>query len=149
MVNDQEEVKFWGTAVFYRLLILAAVYLVVLVFSTGVKTVSLKEFHLKQDNFGVFALVHFIPPMYSFANEVWYSQELVDFSTIVSRPGVPHFWFNHYPLRFVTFGAPREFFFQQAGPQYVYVRSRYMGHALESIYELKRTSRGIVMSPVR
>ncbi len=149
MIIGHDKRRHWGTGVFYGLLILAAVYLVALVFSSGVKTVSLKEFHFKQDNFTIFALVHFIPPMYSFANEVWYSRELVDFKTIVSQPGVEHFWFNHYPLRFVTFGMPREFFFCQTGQQYVYVRSRYMGHALESIYELKRTSRGIVLDPVR
>lgn len=149
MMEDQCGRKHWGTGFFYGGLFLAAAYLVTLALCPIVKDVSLRQFHLKQKCFAVFALVHFVPPMYSFANEVWYAQELADFNAIASRPGVMHFWFNHYPLRFVTFGAPRKYFFRQTGPQYVYVRSRYMGHTLKSIYELKRGSKGIYLIRLR
>lgn len=145
--------KHWTTTCIYLLIIVVAIFLIAQVFSIRVKRTVLNQFHLNQQSFKMFAAIHFIPPMYSFANEVWYTHRLVDFSEIeknsTSKPEIIHYWVNHYPLRFVTFSifGRRRFFLQQR-PQYIYVRSKYMNVTLKSIYELQQSPRGLVMKKI-
>lgn len=131
------------TVVFYSLIAVAALFLMAQVLLQPVRQLVLKQFHLKHNHFTTFALVHFIPPMYSFTNEVWYSHNLMDFQALDKgdyRPGEAiQFWFNHYPLRVVTFSSiPRPTFHNQTKPQYLYVRSRYLDQVEQNIYRLKK-----------
>ncbi len=123
------------------MLAFASLVLLAQPFSTVVQNVRLKQFHLQQDSFPLFAVNHFIPPMYSFANEIWYTNKLVDFAEIESQEGaadVFHYWLNHYPTRFVSFDIiGRQKFFDDDPPRYLYVRSKYRDSAWRTIYELR------------
>lgn len=145
--------KRWGTICFYCLLVFAAIFLVAQAVSPSVKTLALNQFHLKQKSFKIFAAIHFIPPMYSFANEVWYTHDLVDFDEIEQNSSpqseIIHIWLNHYPLRFVTNSIiHRGRFFFQEKPQYVYVRSKFTNITARTVYELQRDPQGLVMKRI-
>lgn len=145
--------RYWGTGIVYLLLSAAALFLAAQTLFTPVKRTVLNQFHLKQKSFVTFALVHFIPPMYSFANEVWYAQELRDFQEIESgalpASETAHFWFNHYPLRLVTFsGIPRQYYFEQADPQFIYVRSKFMDQTARTVYQLKKDGKRLIMQRI-
>lgn len=128
---------------FYVLLAFAAVILLAQPFSPAVQRIRLKQFHLQQESFGLFALMHFVPPMYSFANEIWYTDRLADFHEIESQEDTTeetlHYWLNHYPTRIVSFSTfGRQKFFDTAGRHYLYLRSRYRDTTLRTVYELRR-----------
>lgn len=147
--------KYRGTIVVYLLILLAALFVLGTAISQNIRTVALKQFHLRQDSFATFAAVHFVPPMYNFANEVWYSNELVDFKTI-TQDGLTntniknvHFWFNHYPMRMITFSfIPRGMYFKETKDQYIYVRSNFMDDSMQSIYQLKPTPNGLLVERI-
>lgn len=145
--------KYWGTTCFYALLLIVSSVLISKCVSDKIKTVFLNQFHLKQPNFLLFAAVHFIPPMYSFANEFWYSHQLIDFDLMEKNKktsqSVLYLWINHYPLRIVTFNLLRPVFFNQEGPQYVYLRSRFMNKTIRSIYQLQNHDSSLQIIPIQ
>ena len=134
-----------GTTCFYLLIAAAAIFLLAQAFSVDIRKLALNQFHLRHKSFPTFAAIHFVPPMYSFANEVWYTHRLVDFSELESgnfpESELIHSWFNHYPLRFVSNSyLGRKMFFAEEKPQYLYVSSRYMNENLRTVYELRKNS---------
>jgi len=153
MRQNNDKCKHWGTIGFYLLMIVSAMFLIAQTCSSKVGKIVLKQFHLRQNSFLTFSVVHFIPPMYSFTNEVWYAHTLTDFEKMRNNPSSNnssiHFWFNHYPLRFVTFSIfSRKMFFQEQKPQYVYVQSKYNDLTLRTIYELIPGPQGLMMKRV-
>ncbi len=136
-----------STLCVYILLVVVSLFLVSQMFCLSVKKLILQQFHLRQESFITFAAVHFIPPMYNFANEVWYSQAQVEFEeiekSIANSSKTMHLWINHYPLRVVTFGWFRPMYFEHNGPQYMYVRSRFMEVTMKTVYQLKKSADGI------
>lgn len=145
--------KHWGTACFYVLLLAVSIVLLSKCISDKVKTVFLKQFHLEQSSFPLFATVHFIPPMYSFANEFWYNHQLFDFDQMeknkITTQDVLYLWVNHYPLRIVTFNLLRPVYMNQEKPQYIYLRSRFMNLTLHSLYQLQKKGGRLQIVPVR
>ena len=151
--KNNEKNKYWGTRGLYLLIALSSLFLIAQAYSEKIGEIALKQFHLRQNSFLTFAAVHFIPPMYSFTNEIWYAHTLTDFvnmeNNLSANNAVTHFWFNHYPLRFVTFSIfSRKIFFQEHRPQYVYVRSKYNSLTLRTIYELILKPQGLVMKRI-
>lgn len=146
------QLKHWGTHTFYALLAFVAIVLFSKFISDKAKVVFLNQFHLKQSSFPLFAAAHFIPPMYNFANEFWYSHQLIDFAQMENNTmpakNVMHFWVNHYPLRIITFNLLRSFYFTQKDSQYIYVRSRFMNLTLRSIYRLQNNGSTLEIIPV-
>lgn len=145
--------KYWGTTCFYALLMLVATVLLGKCVSDQVKKVFLKQFHLEQTSFPLFAAVHFIPPMYSFANELWYSHQMLDFEVMERNNSttneVLYLWVNHYPLRIVTFNLLRPIYVNQEKPQYIYLRSRFMNLTLRSLYQLQKNDNELQIIPIR
>jgi len=145
--------KYWGTTCFYALLLIISSVLISKCVSDKIKTVFLNQFHLKQPNFSLFAAVHFIPPMYSFANEFWYSHQMLDFEVMEKNKSttneVLYLWVNHYPLRIVTFNLLRPIYFNQEKPQYIYLRSRFMDKTIRSIYQLQRQASSLQIIPIQ
>ncbi len=143
----------FSTTAFYGLIGIVSVFLIAQVFVKPVRDLVLRQFHLRHQNFATFALVHFIPPMYSFTNQVWYSHRQLDFDDLekgrYNSDEAIGFWFNHYPLRIVTFSSiPRPTFHHQAQPQYLYVRSKYLHDSLLTIYTLDKNEKGLTIVPV-
>ena len=153
-MDNQPISKYRGTIVVYILIAFAAVFVLATALSQNIRTIALKQFHLKQNSFVTFAAVHFVPPMYNFANEVWYANQLVSFDAIAhnenNRIKSVHFWFNHYPMRMITFSfIPRGMYFKESQDQYIYVRSNFMNDSMQSVYQLIPTDRGLLVEPVQ
>jgi hypothetical protein len=91
--------------------------------------------------------------MYSFANELWYSHQMLDFEVMEKNKSttneVLYLWVNHYPLRIVTFNLLRPVYVNQEKPQYIYLRSRFMNLTLRSLYQLQKNDDTLQIIPIR
>ena len=128
-----------GTLAFYILILFVYVILIGKAFCPSIQRLFMAQYHLRYDNskdFPRWAALQFIPSMYNFSNELWYSDQRIEEMSKLSGPGVHHRWINHYPLRFVSFGLYRELFFAGAREHFIYLRSCYRGECLMTNYRI-------------
>ena len=136
-----------GTYCFYLLLGIVTLLLIAKVCIPGVRHQFLRQFHLSSPTFLQWGGLQFIPSMYSFGNEFWYSNQPIPERELTSEPSAPiiHGWLNHYPSRVVTFTNNRQFL-NIAGPaDFVAVRSRYRGEALTTYYAVRKQGEAFQM----
>lgn len=134
--------KAWDTKIFFSVIALVLMFLFALFFSLNIQRLIMAKFHWRAKSFAVWSLLQFIPSMYSFSNEIVVTQapitppfELASFQ----QPSAQFYRrVNHFPLRMITFSPQvREFFVKSRQNYYVYLRSRYRGVVLTTVYEMK------------
>ena len=113
--------------------------LVLRIFSPDIQKTFMEQFHLKDKSFVRWASLQPIPSMYNFNNEFWFSSLPLDPEVLSGRDplpgGVQHFWINHYPLRFLSYGLYRRYF-NNFPESYLYLRSRYRSQSVETVYKI-------------
>lgn len=124
------------TCIFCSVLCAALFIIFLKLFSPSVQRFFLSQYHLKNDNFCLWALGHLLPSMYNYANEVWYSDAPFDETSPLGLAPYAHKWVNHYPLHVVTFGLYREGLFSTPKEYFFYLRSRYKKSEVTSVYHL-------------
>ena len=128
--------KDYGTGAFILILILVSVLLFSLRFCPWTQRQIMEKFHLKSPSFARFAVFQFIPSMYNFSNEILITGSLVKGGQDALY--VAKFQVNHYPLRMISFGSRnRSELIKSGAPRFAFIRSRYNGHTLDSIYALE------------
>lgn len=110
LIQSIRQRDLFGLAVF-ALLVVAGLAAVSILFSQTMKEAALKRFHLASDTFPQWAIHQVVPAMYNFENRI-------KFSNVIDKSG--HFdsqeksyisdTLNHFPARFITFGAHRYVF---------------------------------------
>jgi len=134
--------SFWagcrpGTRAFYSFLLCAALFLAALPACPWAQRQIMQKFHLKTASFVRFALLQFLPSMYNFDNEALVSEFKAAADPFASDLFI-HFQANHHPLRFVSFGLNnRREFLKNGSSKYVYLRSRFNGQRLDSLYVIE------------
>ena len=132
----------WSTLCVYFFILIVDVIILSKAISPEIQKRFMRQFHLTTDSFGSWALLQFVPSMYNFANEVWISSQLIPASDTISSAGQAR-WFNHYPLRMLTFHLDRGLYWNNPSVQFIYLRSRYRDVELRSIYQIDRRENGI------
>lgn len=130
----------------YLLIVLKAV-------CVPVERMFLKQYHLAASSFPQWAITQIVPSMYNFANEFYLTQKPILSSEslaslVASDQLITHAWFNHYPLRQISFGLYRAGLFFPPVRKFIYLRSRYRDQEFISAYTLETTSRGLVVKPL-
>ena len=131
------------TKIFYTLLSLVAVVLMIEACVPSASLPFIRKYHLRQKPFAKWAALHFIPSLYSFSNEVWYSpvhsaKETVEGKTPFNPKTAWHGYYNHYPLRMITFTLDRKTFFRDVPTQYFSIRSSYKNTQLSTHFLLRQ-----------
>ena len=123
----------------YLLIYFVMAILVLKVFSSDLQKTFMEQFHLKDKSFVRWASLQPVPSMYNFNNEFWFSALPLDSEVLSGAEPLPggaqHFWINHYPLRFLSFGLYRRYF-NTFPESYLYLRSRYRAQLLETVYRI-------------
>ncbi len=136
------QVKDGDTKLFLFVIGFVLMFLFALFFYPNIQRLIMAKFHWRAKSFAVWSFLQFIPSMYSFSNEIVVTQtpiapplELASFQ----QPSAQFYRrVNHFPLRMITFSPQvREFFVKSRQNYYVYLRSRYRGVVLTTVYELE------------
>ena len=105
-----------------------------------------RQFHLDSSSFGQWALQQPVPAMYNYANEVWYEPFPYekDLMNLIEEGGMDDesMYFNHYPVRYLTFRDERNFFEHEGPVQTIYVRSTYRGQYRLTAYQFEKDEQG-------
>lgn len=127
-----------GTMLFLTLIFSAAVFLAALPVVPSIQRAVMAKFHLQYHSFPLWSLLQFVPSMYNFANEGWFSgKDFVPPETPKSAR-VWHVWVNHYPLRLIYFRTDRGVYFVASDLwRYATLRSRYQNISLITHYYLR------------
>ena len=128
-----------STALFCVLMAVIYLLLMAKAVCPYLQNLFMAQFHLRyqdQKDFPKWAALQFIPSMYNFSNEIWYSNRLIEGGIPIVDDGILHLWFNHYPLRFVSFANYRDLFFAGGREHFIYLRSCYRGQCLNTKYEI-------------
>lgn len=140
-----------STKAFLFLIGIVSLILLVKNFLPPVQHLFFKQFHLTQKSFLKWAALQYVPSMYNFSNELWYSYEPIGSHEIKTLPKatVFHRWYNHYPLRFVTFGLYRDEFFKEPKEKFITVRSHMRSESLTTHYLLSLQNNKVALIPVK
>jgi hypothetical protein len=134
--------KDFALVVFYLLWILVYVYISTIPFSKQAQQTALSKFHLTLRPFERWAAAQFIPSMYNFHNEFYWSLEPLNGAVTPESPIAGRLTVNHYPLRMIVFTVNRRNAVMQR-PIYVYLRSAYRGRERVTSYLLTTTPQNI------
>jgi hypothetical protein len=119
-----------GALGLYLVMFFIFVFLSCLPFSATVQKMAMSKFHLTLRPFGRWAAVQFVPSMYNFQNEFYWS---FDPGLSQGLRGVNHYTVNHYPLRLLFFTTDRRPMLSSR-PLYLYLRSTYRGRERVTSY---------------
>jgi hypothetical protein len=132
-----------GAVVFYAALLAVFIFISCLPFSSALQKTAMAKFHLTVKPFGRWALLQFVPAMYNFQNEVYWSfTPLAELSDPALSGMSTHLSVNHYPLRMIYFRMNRQAVIYDR-PVYIYLRSLYRGRQLITSYLLLTTPRQV------
>lgn len=136
------QVKAGDTNVFFLIIGFVLMFLFALFFSSHIQRLVMAKFHWRAKSFAAWSLLQFIPSMYSFSNEIVITQAPIDppFASASFQQSSAQFYrrVNHFPLRMITFHPQaREFFANSRQNYYVYLRSRYRGVILNTVYQMQ------------
>lgn len=136
------QIKTWDTKIFFSVIVLVLMFLFALFFSLNIQRLIMAKFHWRAKSFAVWSLLQFIPSMYSFSNEIVVTQtpitQPLELAAFDQSQAQLYRRVNHFPLRVITFSPQvREFFAESRQDYYVYLRSRYRGVVLTTVYELE------------
>lgn len=137
------------TAGLYLLLISAAGVALLLPLCPRCRHGFVAAQHLRVRPFSCWAALQFVPSMYNFANEGWISDRPLSTAMLDGRQPIPdhvvHTWINHYPTRFITFGAARLAVPYEAKTMHFYFRSRYQGEQVDSHYVARPSGNAVLV----
>ena len=126
------------TLLFVAVLVLSAVVITLLPLSRNGRETLLRSQHLRLKPFTAWAVLQWLPSMYSYANQVCTSPnwpEPAATSHQGSPPdGVQKRWVNHYPAQAITFSVVRAKLLRQlrGNTLHFYLRSRYRETHIDS-----------------
>lgn len=141
----------WLTLCFYALLLLSAGALLPLPLSGSWQQIFMRSQHLRSKRFSTWALRHFLPWMYNFANRGWMSKERLPSEVLDGKSPLPEgassAWYNHYAPRAVTWDL-RGTLLQEGGRKYFCFETRYQDQCVRSHYVTYPTPDGLLMEPL-
>lgn len=120
-----------GLRIFYGVVGVFYIVIACKFFIIPLQKESLKQFHLKTQNFPQWALMQLVPSMYNYQNEYWWEGY--------------HGWTNHFPLRVVTFSFYRPQIYTSMPGKLIKVQSTYQKQSLESSYYFKAAKDHLIL----
>jgi hypothetical protein len=129
-------------AFFYLVLFLIYACLALIPFSTLAQRTVLSKFHLTLQPFEYWAATQFVPSMYNFHNEFYWSREPLSGTLSRDVLSAGHLTVNHYPLRMIVFTVNRRSAVMRQ-PVHVYLRSSYRERERVTAYLLSTTPQNI------
>ena len=151
IVKSWSKEKSLSTKIFYGLIASVCIFFVLKAFVPSIQRICIKQFHLRSASFFQWALLQPLPWMYSYANEVCWTDNInpkacLDFH----ERAYPRFhtWLNHYPLRFVTFTYQRPNFVLTETDQYIHLKSRYKNQELTTTYKIIVNPDNLYLKPL-
>lgn len=118
----------------YGAVLTVAAWIVALPLTDRVAEATMRRMHLASDSFATWAPQQIAPAMYSFENRGMYSSEDVAVSQFTAWDERPGHFFNHFPVRSLTWTRREQFW-----PTGVwgYYRTRFQGRELLTKYRLE------------
>ncbi len=131
-----------AATIFYLILFLIFICIAAVPFSPHAQKTALSKFHLTLRPFEYWAATQFVPSMYNFHNEFYWSLEPLAGTLNPDTPNAGHLTVNHYPLRMIVFTVNRRNAVMRQ-PVHVYLRSSYRGRERVTAYLLLTTPQNI------
>ena len=157
-VRQISRTKDWQSLGLLMVIVGVAVWLIVLPFSRSVQTTCLQRFHLATPSFVQWAIQQPVPSMYNFENRYWVAEHRLSAAELESlarneqtadpsikeptndgaKDGLPITKMaNHFPARIFTFADSRYHYLENKDARFLYMRSRYRGNELISLFEVQ------------
>lgn len=139
----------WGAALLFSWIIVVVGWSISMLFSTVMKDMALKRFHLASESFLCWAVNQSVPAMYNHENQIQFSNQLLGDEPFGSNDATyVKETLNHFPARFITFGnqIPRCFQRQQQGT--FEMRSRFADTTLTTRWEIQKNAEGTLVADV-
>jgi hypothetical protein len=125
-----------GSALFLVIILLVAVWLMGMLFTTAIPRATMNRFHLRTESFLAWSIQQLIPSMYNLENEFAFVPDGPVPDSVLSFSRTANL--NHFPLRVVTFFDYRYGLFHAGNGGSLRVTSRYREQSLTTRWQVRR-----------
>lgn len=139
----------WGAMLILGWIVIVMGWSASMVFSTTMRDMALKRFHLTSNSFLCWVVNQSVPSMYNHENRIQFTNQLLGNDSFdVNDETYATKTLNHFPIRYITFGdqVPRCFKMQRQGT--LELQSRFSDTTLTTRWEIQERDNGTMIADV-